>query len=772
MSVRSRFRQRRRAAWTGAVSAVLGCLAPVTSGCGSTMPAAHPPLGVPSQPPSELLVGTSRVDVTPPPGPSTFGHGPGARVAVGYWTRLYCRAFYFEPRGRPEAAVAIVACELPQISTLLQRHSASRIEGLPAARLMLVATHTHAGPGHYFESENLGGATSAHFPGFDPLMVEFLSERIASAVSAAREGKQLARVRWIGSDVWGLTRNRSLSAHRENPRWPGRPTPPVPLELSEEQRAIDPRLRVLQIERLDEASGGPAAPLGMLAFFAMHPTVVRNRNRLFGGDVFGVASRLLESELRRQALARGADLGSRGGGSRGSEPIAALINTNEGDLVPVWSQGDLEEAKAIGARLARHVWQTRAACEGRATLPEAFALRCEGWQERPRLELAYVETKLPGAPRLPTAADPAPKPLCDAAEIGLAAALGGSDHPTSLESLLSSGEAVVDLERRDCQAPKVPFLGPVQRLMRTGAFPEQVPLALLRLGETWISFLPAELTFAAGARVNEAVLAVVRSAVASTPAPTADAVVAGLANGYMQYVTTPEEYERQRYEGGATLYGPASGPYLAEVMAALAQHLLGRSNEAELARMTRTPLGAAEPFAYGTAPERERLWRADWDAELAEVDGRGPLQVCRLSSTEPPALCFRWIDGGPSRVPLTREPWLRLVQADSGETLTSCVRARLGQEPEGLPCDPGARFDDRGLDFATRIHHRQGRGWVWSSVFRASADAWRALPATLALRFVVGAQGAVPIQSDAFSPGALPPRCEREIAARYCEGTF
>src|SRR5690606_28364345 len=73
--------------------------------------------------------------------------------------------------------------------------------------------------------------------------------------------------------------------------------------------------------------------------------------------------------------------------------------------------------------------------------------------------------------------------------------------------------------------------------------------------------------------------------VGSVPEPTADAVVAGLANGYMQYVTTPEEYERQRYEGGATLYGPASGPYLAEVMAALAQHLLGRSNEAALARM-------------------------------------------------------------------------------------------------------------------------------------------------------------------------------------------
>ena len=33
-------------------------------------------------------------------------------------------------------------------------------------------------------------------------------------------------------------------------------------------------------------------------------------------------------------------------------------------------------------------------------------------------------------------------------------------------------------------------------------------------------------------------------------------VIAGLANTYADYITTPEEYSVQRYEGASTIYGP------------------------------------------------------------------------------------------------------------------------------------------------------------------------------------------------------------------------
>ena len=42
-----------------------------------------------------------------------------------------------------------------------------------------------------------------------------------------------------------------------------------------------------------------------------------------------------------------------------------------------------------------------------------------------------------------------------------------------------------------------------------------------------------------------------------------DAVVAGHSNGYAGYITTPEEYAHQRYEGASTLFGPHTlGAYL------------------------------------------------------------------------------------------------------------------------------------------------------------------------------------------------------------------
>jgi neutral ceramidase len=62
-------------------------------------------------------------------------------------------------------------------------------------------------------------------------------------------------------------------------------------------------------------------------------------------------------------------------------------------------------------------------------------------------------------------------------------------------------------------------------------------------------------------------------------------VIAGLANEYADYFTTPEEYDAQHYEGGATIYGRASSVALQEALDALAGTLAkGRA--------------APKPYAY------------------------------------------------------------------------------------------------------------------------------------------------------------------------------
>jgi len=87
------------------------------------------------------------------------------------------------------------------------------------------------------------------------------------------------------------------------------------------------------------------------------------------------------------------------------------------------------------------------------------------------------------------------------------------------------------------------------------AVPKAVPLAALRLGDRVIATIPGEMTVEMGRRVRRAVLAAAGSGVSAV-------VLSGLANEYLQYFTTPEEYERQHYEGGSTLYGYASSDLL------------------------------------------------------------------------------------------------------------------------------------------------------------------------------------------------------------------
>ena len=76
---------------------------------------------------------------------------------------------------------------------------------------------------------------------------------------------------------------------------------------------------------------------------------------------------------------------------------------------------------------------------------------------------------------------------------------------------------------------------------------------------------PGEVTAELGRRTRAAVLTAARGAGIRR------VVLAGYANEYASYFTTPEEYDAQHYEGGTTVYGPASGPFLTASLADLAR---------------------------------------------------------------------------------------------------------------------------------------------------------------------------------------------------------
>jgi hypothetical protein len=72
-----------------------------------------------------------------------------------------------------------------------------------------------------------------------------------------------------------------------------------------------------------------------------------------------------------------------------------------------------------------------------------------------------------------------------------------------------------------------------------------------------------------GRRVRASVLAATQSAGIKR------AVISGLANEYISYFTTPEEFDQQHYEGAATLYGKYSSNLLKQELTDLSSKLVG-----------------------------------------------------------------------------------------------------------------------------------------------------------------------------------------------------
>jgi neutral ceramidase len=99
--------------------------------------------------------------------------------------------------------------------------------------------------------------------------------------------------------------------------------------------------------------------------------------------------------------------------------------------------------------------------------------------------------------------------------------------------------------------------------------PKAVPLLAIRIADRLIVSIPGEMTEGMGRRVRAAVTREARGSGVT------GAVISGLANEYADYFTTPEEYDAQHYEGGATVYGRASSVALQEALVRLTRSLVG-----------------------------------------------------------------------------------------------------------------------------------------------------------------------------------------------------
>lgn len=130
-------------------------------------------------------------------------------------------------------------------------------------------------------------------------------------------------------------------------------------------------------------------------------------------------------------------------------------------------------------------------------------------------------------------------------------------------------------EDKQCQFPKPILLASGRAVFPYEWQPKIVSTQMLKLGNVILAAVPGEFTTMAGRRLRTVIR---NSALQSTGGEEVKVIIAGLSNMYTSYITTPEEYEIQRYEGASTIFGPHTLTLYLEQFSKLTQSMISDEN--------------------------------------------------------------------------------------------------------------------------------------------------------------------------------------------------
>lgn len=489
------------------------------------------------------------------PGMAMLGWGRPDHVPTRVAHPLHARALVVEKDGR---RLAYVVADLCFVAAALRvgviAELARRGVALAPGDVMLTATHTHAGP---------NGFSHAFFYdlsalGFSRRVFDGLVTGIADAVEAAIDRLEPASLRLGQARVEGeVIRNRSLEAHRRNP-----------------EALADGVDRSLLALRVDDARG---RGLGVVSFFALHATSIHGDTPVLHPDHKGLAAEAFEAWARDAGQAE--------------HFVALFAQGAAGDVSPNvrfdGARGVMVGAREDDEASARLVAEaqvdaTRRAFEGATELAEG---PLDAHTRHVDLEERFVPARLAGGTPHRTTRG----------LLGLAMAAGTAEGPGPLAGLplprkfgaadpkiplLAIGPGVRRrfLARLD---PRVlpPALDPAFDHARRSAglerawIPTVLPVQVMRCGPLLLAALPNEPTTTVGHRL--------RTRLEAALGPGARVHVQGYANAYAGYLTTPEEYRLQRYEGAYTLFGPHTLGAFTEVLDDLVGGLRGEPVEVD-----------------------------------------------------------------------------------------------------------------------------------------------------------------------------------------------
>lgn len=733
-----------RRAISGVRAALLLCAAVATAACAPLR------IGVEKRDISnkggepQLVVGAAKLDLTPTPGIPLGGFSESAKFARGFWTRLWVRSIYVQDR--PGNALVLVSSNLmimpnglaDRVAQLVRQEPS--LEHIGPEQMILHATETHLGPGNFATSASYNDYSSAE-PGFDKQLFEFLARRIAKSIRLAYEGRQKAVMRvgpTQGAALGGFFRNRSYPAFILNPEAgefmnareelplckvpPEFPAPHHPFPqygtlqypFAEACRAVHADIEFLRFH-----SAKTGEPIALALFLAAHTTVLTSETEVYSGDLFEAAATRLEGDAC---------------GDEPAAPIVALFNGAQGDVSLDWTTRDRHDLLRLTEKLEAKVCSLLPHAEVRPVKKIAFQygrapLKKQKFHDRDGIARRTTAWGQHGAPET-----------------------GGGEDGRSILYEWGHQEGLSN-DKRTRMGTKIPPFEVKHgwfkvSIGRIDAFfsrpPSEARVGVYLIGDVALVAVGSELTTMMGERARRLIEEGIEKkreeeGIQDELDPPSRILVVGFANGHVSYITTPEEYDAQHYEGAANYWGQATGDLILTRLADLVAEL---PDSIEPKRRSRLywPGGREEfePSEIGEAPYftddgleaivqdlATRLPRRDfpsfcWPDAIPDLAEKSP--CCRAV----PDVYVHRLDPDDRRTPVADNAGLDLVtvMTDVGRDHSEWCAIWMTPDDSDDPSEYVFHVDRiRGQSVDSPVFQRDGKGT--SALPRRGREEWR-----------------------------------------------
>lgn len=226
-------------------------------------------------------IGVGMADVTGPAAEvNMMGYARFGQDTGGIHTRLYARTFVIEDE--VGSRIVYISCDIGMIDqsvkTQVAKTLTEKYAGVYSQENVLISgTHTHSGPGGFLQYLLYTIVSQ----GFTKQTFDAVVNGIVLSVDRAHANMTPGRIFWNEGQLLDASINRSPTAYLNN-------------EKEERDRYEHDTDKDMYLLKFVSMTG---QPLGVITWFAVHPTSMNNTNTLISGDNKGLASLMFESKL-------------------------------------------------------------------------------------------------------------------------------------------------------------------------------------------------------------------------------------------------------------------------------------------------------------------------------------------------------------------------------------------------------------------------------------------------------------------------------------------